>query len=90
MTHDLKTEAALALSIADVCARIGVGRTSVYAFIKSGALVARKCGRRTIILTDDLSDFLNQLPTSTRASHQQKSHLRRSKETASADVAKKE
>jgi len=52
-----------ALRIRDVCARTGLGRTTVYAAIKSGALKARKCGRRTVILMSDLDAWLGTLPT---------------------------
>ena len=52
-----------ALSIADVCRECGLGRTSVYAAIRAGELVARKYGRRTIVLADDLVAFLRALPT---------------------------
>jgi hypothetical protein len=39
------------------------GRTlSIYAAIKSGEPVARKCNRCTIVLGDDLATFLNNLP----------------------------
>jgi hypothetical protein len=38
----------LALGIAEVCQQSGLGRTSIYAAIKSGDLVARKWKRRTI------------------------------------------
>jgi hypothetical protein len=41
----------------------GLGRTSVYAAIKSGELVARKWNRRTIVLAEDLAAFLAKLPT---------------------------
>jgi hypothetical protein len=54
----------LAFSINDVVAVSGVGRTLVFAEIKLGRLVARKCGRRTIILQTDLRDWLNSLPSS--------------------------
>jgi hypothetical protein len=54
----------LAFSINDVVAVSGVGRTLVFAEIKLGRLVARKCGRRTIILQTDLQDWLNSLPSS--------------------------
>jgi hypothetical protein len=50
-----------AYRIADVCKLTGLGRTSVYAAIKSGDLVARKCNRCTIVLGDDLARFLNNL-----------------------------
>ena len=52
-----------AFRIRDVCARTGLGRTTVYAAIKSGALKARKCGRRTVILMSDLDAWLGTLPT---------------------------
>ncbi len=53
----------LAHTIPTCCRISGLGRTSIYEAIKSGALVARKCGRRTLILARDLEDFLNRLPT---------------------------
>jgi hypothetical protein len=56
----------LAFSINDVVAVSGVGRTLVFAEIKLGRLVARKCGRRTVILQTDLQDWLNSLPSSAR------------------------
>ena len=52
-----------AFRICEVCQRTGLGRTSIYAAIKTGALVARKHGRRTVVLGDDLSAFLRGLPT---------------------------
>jgi hypothetical protein len=52
-----------AYRISEVCARIGLGRTSVYEAIKSGDLVARKWNRCTIVLADDLASFLRNLPT---------------------------
>jgi hypothetical protein len=51
-----------AYRIADVCKLTGLGRTSVYAAIKSGELVARKWNRCTIVLQQDLTDFLTKLP----------------------------
>jgi hypothetical protein len=51
-----------AYRIADVCKVTGLGRTSVYAAIKSGDLVARKWNRCTIVLSDDLARFLTNLP----------------------------
>jgi hypothetical protein len=52
-----------AYRIPDVCAMTQLGRTSVYAAIKSGELVARKWGRCTVVLAEDLAAFLGNLPT---------------------------
>ena len=54
--------APLAFSIAEACAVARAGRTAIYQAIKDGDLVARKRGRRTIILSDDLRQWLDRLP----------------------------
>jgi hypothetical protein len=54
-------ESVRAYRIADVCKVTGLGRTSIYAAIKSGDLVARKWNRCTIVLGEDLARFLNNL-----------------------------
>jgi hypothetical protein len=45
-----------------VAARNGIGRTSVYAAINSGALIARKFGARTIITPEAEAAWLKSLP----------------------------
>jgi excisionase family DNA binding protein len=57
-----------ALSISDACEMAGVGRTTIYAAIAEGRLKARKLGRRTLILRDDLTHFLVALPEIKRTS----------------------
>jgi excisionase family DNA binding protein len=52
----------LAHSIEDAARITSCGRTSIYAAIKEGALKARKFGRRTVILDEDLRDWLASLP----------------------------
>lgn len=52
----------IGLSIAQVCALSGIGRTRIFAAIGTKALVARKCGRRTVVLREDLIAFLRGLP----------------------------
>jgi hypothetical protein len=52
-----------AFRIPEVCQRSGLGRTSVYGAIKSGALIARRYGRCTIVLAEDPAAFLRNLPT---------------------------
>jgi excisionase family DNA binding protein len=51
-----------ALSIADAAREAGCGRDKIYTAIRSGQLIARKFGRRTIICADDFDRFLNELP----------------------------
>jgi excisionase family DNA binding protein len=52
----------LAHSIAEACARSGVGRAAICEMISTGQLRAHKCGRRTLILADDLRRCLELLP----------------------------
>lgn len=49
------------LSIEEVCSSTGLGRTKLYQLMNSGELKAHKIGKRTIILKDDLNEFLNNL-----------------------------
>jgi excisionase family DNA binding protein len=50
------------LSIGEACRIAGIGRTKIYEAIADGKLKARKYGKRTIILRDDLNGFLAALP----------------------------
>jgi excisionase family DNA binding protein len=54
--------APLAFGIRDACRITGLGRTTIYQAIAKGELTARKRGRRTIILSQDLAHFLDRLP----------------------------
>ncbi len=51
-----------AYSIRDVCDLTSAGRTAIYAEIKLGRLIARKVGRRTIILESELKAWLAARP----------------------------
>jgi Helix-turn-helix domain len=51
-----------AYRIPEVCRATSLGRTSIYAAIKSGTLIARRYGRCTVVLAEDLIAFLNSLP----------------------------
>lgn len=51
----------IANSIDEASSISGIGRTKLYQAINSGALKARKFGKRTIILRDDLEAFLSNL-----------------------------
>lgn len=47
----------------DELSKIGpLGRSSLYEAIAEGRLIARKNGRRTVILADDFKQFLRSLP----------------------------
>jgi excisionase family DNA binding protein len=46
----------LAYTIAEACVVVRAGRTAIYEAIRSGELVARKRGRKTIILAAGVSD----------------------------------
>lgn len=50
------------LSISEACAFAGLGRTKIYQAINEGTLKARKCGKRTLVLREDLRQFLAALP----------------------------
>jgi len=58
--HDLAS--VNAISIEQFCKRNNVGRTTAYAEIAAGRLVARKCGSRTLIGFDDEKAWLTSLP----------------------------
>lgn len=51
----------LLYSVEDVVAVTGIGRTKVFAFMKSGALKAVKVGKRTHFKPSDLKAFIDSL-----------------------------
>jgi hypothetical protein len=56
-------ESPLAHTIVNASRISRCGRTTLYAEIKARRLTARKVGRRTIILDEDLRRWLASLPT---------------------------
>jgi excisionase family DNA binding protein len=52
----------LVYSLAEACSIANIGRTKAYADIDAGKLKARKNGRRTQILADDLREYVASLP----------------------------
>ena len=57
-----------AFSIKEICQASGVGRTKIYEAIGSGQLIAKKVGRRTIILPKHFEAYLESLPEADFAS----------------------
>ncbi len=51
----------LSLSIEEVREATGIGRTKIYEAINKGLLPAKKYGKRTIVLKQDLESFLTGL-----------------------------
>lgn len=60
----------LGLSIDESVQASSIGRTKIYEAIGSGKLIAKKVGRRTIILPKDLETYLDSLPAADFASGQ--------------------
>ncbi len=52
----------LGLSSVESCQVSGLGRPKIYEAIGSGELIAKKAGRRTIILPKHLATYLENLP----------------------------
>ena len=53
----------LAYTVDGACSIANIGRTALYKAIGTGELVARKYGRKTLILASDLHRFIEGLPT---------------------------
>ena len=59
---EVNMNAPLAYSVAEACAVARAGRTAIYEAIRCGALRARKRGRKTLILPDDLRRWVEGHP----------------------------
>jgi hypothetical protein len=60
--HTIPLKDRMSLSPADASALTGIGLTSIKMATYSGALVARKHGRNTVILPSDLKAWVEALP----------------------------
>ena len=52
----------LAYTISEACSAAAIGRTALYEAISRGELRAKKRGRRTLVMADDLRQWLDGLP----------------------------
>ncbi|CUW45481.1 hypothetical protein B3286c2_0598 [Brucella vulpis] len=50
------------LSTAQTARFLGIGRSTLYNLIKNGRLPVRKLAKRTLILRDDIDQFVASLP----------------------------
>jgi len=50
------------LTIDDATTYCGIGRTKLYELIREGKLTARKAGKRTLLLTEELDAYVRSLP----------------------------
>ena len=61
MANEPNAGTAHSYAVNDLPALTGLGRTRIFQAISEGRLVARKFGRRTIVLRSDLDAFLHNL-----------------------------
>lgn len=61
-SNEQRAEAPLAHSVDGAARAANIGRVTIYEEIREGRLKARKVGRRTIILDEDLRAWLAALP----------------------------
>jgi len=52
----------LAFSLADAASAIGVGKSTLHELIATGKLRVRKLGRRSLVLREDLEEYIQSLP----------------------------
>jgi excisionase family DNA binding protein len=60
---DADTSSTSAFTITQVIQRTKLGRDSIYRAIRDDKLIARKYGKRTLVVAADLEKFLTSLPT---------------------------
>jgi len=61
--HNIPLSERPTLNIDEVCALLGMGRSTLYKAVTAGDLVPRKYGKRTIITKEELARFVKNMPT---------------------------
>jgi len=59
---EIQMNSPLAYTVSEACAAARIGRTRFYEAVRSGALRVRKHGKRTLVLCEDLRQWLESLP----------------------------
>lgn len=52
----------ISMTIDEAVSYCGIGRTKLYELAKDGVLSPKKAGRRTLILTEELDNYIRALP----------------------------
>ena len=60
--HYSSSETRFARSVQDWAAELGLSYLTVYRAVKSGALPAKRCGRRIIIIHEDVMGWVSKMP----------------------------
>jgi excisionase family DNA binding protein len=55
------TVSRVSLSVAEFCAAAGIGRSFFYQEVKAGRIMVLKAGRRTLVPTTELNNWLERL-----------------------------
>ena len=53
---------AIAMTVAEFATALRISKSTAYALIREGKVLARKIGRRTIVFLSDNEDFIQGLP----------------------------
>lgn len=57
------SDAPLALTVRGACAKLSISRSTLYEEIAAGRLLAKKAGKKTLIPTQSVKDWLDSLPS---------------------------
>ena len=53
----------ISVTIPEATELSGLGRSSIYKLFKEGKLTPRKAGKRTLVLVEELEDYIRSLPS---------------------------